>query len=130
MPDHLSRVLSLAPLAAIVIAAGCAGRTATDSESAQPMAHRAPPPPPPVIYSDVRADDLIPQEYRVHPGDVLQISLSDLVGPGVETQKTVRVSVDGTISLPLIGKVHVAGLTEAELGRAVNQAFRDSGVHW
>jgi protein involved in polysaccharide export with SLBB domain len=83
----------------------------------------APPSESPVRYSDVRPQDLIPNEYRVMPGDVLEISVSDLVAPGVDTKKVVRVKESGTISLPLIGPIPVAGLTEEELNEAVREAL-------
>ncbi len=57
-------------------------------------------------------------DYPVGPGDVLQISV-----PSIDElkERTVRVSGDNTIALPLIGVVNAAGLTEAgvreELGR-------------
>ncbi len=57
-------------------------------------------------------------DYPVGPGDVLQISV-----PAIEElrDRTVRVSGDNTIALPLIGVVPVVGLSEAgvreELGR-------------
>jgi polysaccharide biosynthesis/export protein len=49
-------------------------------------------------------------DFPIGPGDVLQVSV-----PGVEELKdrTVRVSGDGDVSLPLIGTLHVAGLTES-----------------
>jgi protein involved in polysaccharide export with SLBB domain len=123
MSNNLSRLPLLAPLTMIFIAAGCAGRTAPAPTST----HRASPPP--VTYADIRPDDLIPQEYRVHPGDVLQVSVTDLVGPGVETQKSLRVNADGKISLPLIGQVHVAGLTEEEVNLVICKIYRAS-VCW
>ena len=51
-------------------------------------------------------------DYPIGPGDVLEITV-----PAMEELKsrTVRVSGDGTISLPFAGKVHVAGMTEEQL---------------
>ena len=51
-------------------------------------------------------------DYPIGPGDVLEISV-----PAMEEIKDrdVRVTADGTIPLPFIGRVHAAGLTEAEL---------------
>ena len=51
--------------------------------------------------------------------------MSDLVGPGVETVKVVRVSESGTISLPLIGQIHVAGLTAAEINEVLREISRN-----
>jgi polysaccharide biosynthesis/export protein len=51
-------------------------------------------------------------DFPIGPGDVLEVSV-----PGVEELKarTVRVSGDGDVSLPLIGTLHVAGLTEQRM---------------
>jgi polysaccharide export outer membrane protein len=46
------------------------------------------------------------EEYRVNPFDVLEIS----VYQEPDLNKTVRVSQDGYVSFPLIGKVAVAGM--------------------
>jgi polysaccharide biosynthesis/export protein len=50
--------------------------------------------------------------YPVGAGDVLEISV-----PAIEElrARTVRISGDGTISLPFTGKIQAAGLTEEEL---------------
>jgi protein involved in polysaccharide export with SLBB domain len=81
-----------------------------------------------VRYSDVRPEDLIPPapgDYRVQPGDVVEVTITDLVAPGVETTKRCRVSAAGTISLPLVPPIPVAGLTEAQVNDAVRYALRD-----
>jgi protein involved in polysaccharide export with SLBB domain len=117
-----SRIKSLAAVIIIGLACGCA------SEPARPITPpAAPAPAPSVRYSDVRPEDLIPSapgDYRVQPGDVLEVTVHDLVGPGVETVKVFRVSGLGTISLPLLGQIHVAGLTEEEINQVVREAFR------
>lgn len=51
------------------------------------------------------------QEYRVGPKDLLEIS----VFGADELSRTVRVSEDGKVSLPLLGEVLVDGLTKSEL---------------
>ena len=99
---------------------GCAARPGT-SPRVLPVMH---PPATAVPYSEVRPDDLIPDEYRVRPGDVLELSISDLVGPGVETTRVLRVKESGAMVLPLIGDLPVAGLTEAEVNDVVRQALR------
>jgi len=47
---------------------------------------------------DVRPEDLVAssQDYVVGPNDLLNISITDLVGPGIETVKTARVSESGS----------------------------------
>jgi protein involved in polysaccharide export with SLBB domain len=51
-------------------------------------------------------------DYPVGPGDVLRITMADL--PEVKSLDS-RVGGGGTIDLPLIGQVQVAGLTDAEV---------------
>ena len=55
-------------------------------------------------------------DYPLGPGDVLEISV-----PAMEelNGRVVRVSGEGTISLPLIGMMQVAGLTETEVRRKI-----------
>jgi polysaccharide export outer membrane protein len=52
-------------------------------------------------------------EYRIGPKDLLEITVFNLP----ELTQTVRVSEDGTITLSLLGRVEVAGLTAQELER-------------
>ena len=78
----------------------------------------------------VRPADLVAEDvdYTISPNDVLQIELSDLVVPGQSTYKTQRVSQSGFISLPYVGQVKTAGLTEAQLEEAIAQAYRDKNI--
>ena len=57
------------------------------------------------------AQEKYTQEYRVGPKDLLEIS----VFGAEELSRTVRVSEDGKVSLPLLGEVLVDGLTKSEL---------------
>jgi polysaccharide export outer membrane protein len=50
-------------------------------------------------------------EYRIGPKDLLEITVFGLP----ELNQTVRVSEDGSITMPLIGRVDVTGLTAQEL---------------
>jgi polysaccharide export outer membrane protein len=80
--------------------------------------------------SDVRPGDLVAtnQDYVIGRNDLIQVSITDLVAPGVESTKATRVSESGFISLPLIGQVKAVGLTEAQLEQAVVQAYRDANL--
>jgi polysaccharide export outer membrane protein len=77
-----------------------------------------------VSAADLQADTT---DYIIGKNDLLSISLTD-VTPGVETVKTARVSESGNISLPLIGQVQAAGLTEANLEKAIAQKYKDAGI--
>ena len=57
------------------------------------------------------------KDYRIGTDDLLDISVFE----ATELNRTVRVSADGNISLPLIGNVRAAGLTAAELERALEE---------
>ena len=54
------------------------------------------------------ARDQFVRAYRIGPGDLLEISVFEVA----ELSQTVRVSEDGSITLPLIGRVIVEGLTQ------------------
>lgn len=83
-----------------------------------------------VNASDVRPADLVTvsKDYVIGKNDLIQISITDLVAPGVESQKVTRVSESGMITLPLIKQVQAAGLTEAQLEEAIVQAYRDANL--
>jgi polysaccharide export outer membrane protein len=54
-------------------------------------------------------------DYKIGPKDVLEIKVFELP----ELNQTVRVAEDGSISLTLLGKVDVAGLTTQELEKSL-----------
>ncbi len=56
-------------------------------------------------------------EYKIGPQDLLEISVFGLA----ELNKTVRVSGDGKISLPLLGDIKVEGLTRGEVEKKLSQ---------
>lgn len=58
------------------------------------------------VYSQV-----VSQEYRVGPKDLLEISVFGLD----ELNTTVRVSEDGNITLPLLGEIEIEGLTKTQV---------------
>ena len=80
--------------------------------------------------ADVTADDLQAQnqDYVIGKNDLLSVTVSDLVGPGVETVKQARVSESGNISLPLVGQIRAEGLTEAQLEAEIQRAYREANL--
>ncbi len=65
-------------------------------------------------------------DFSIGPGDVLQISVPGLI----ELEKhTSRVSSEGTISLPLLGVVSVAGLTEELLAAELRARLEASVMY-
>lgn len=67
-----------------------------------------------------------PAEYLIGPGDVLAITFygrSDLAGSG-GSAKGSRVDGTGSIQLPMVGSVQVAGLTLKQVRDRLQQAFK------
>ena len=60
-------------------------------------------------------------DYPVGPGDVVRVSMADL--PELR-EVDARVDGTGTVGLPLLGEVHVAGLTEEETQELLAQKVR------
>ena len=80
---------------------------------------------------DVTAEDLVESkiDYLIGPNDTIQVTISDLVGPGTETTKTLRVSASGKVSLPsLTSPVQASGLSEQQLEVAIKQAYADAQI--
>lgn len=60
------------------------------------------------------------RNYRIGPEDLLEISVYEAPDLG----RTVRVSADGNISLPLVGAVQAAGLTSRQLEAVLEELLR------
>ena len=69
-----------------------------------------------------RTQDSAVNEYPIGPGDVVEISV-----PAMEELKnrSVRVTAEGTILLPFIGRVQAAGLTEGELAEQLQPRLKE-----
>ena len=78
-----------------------------------------------VQITEVRAEDLRPlvTEYRLAPGDTLEISIFNYPVSGTTTPFAVRVENNGTIELPQIGKFYVLGGTSDEIRRIVEDGL-------
>jgi polysaccharide export outer membrane protein len=72
------------------------------------------------LFEKRSAKDVASTDYPVGPGDVIEISV-----PGVDDlkERTVRVSGQGQIDLPLIGIIQVGGLTEGEVRDKLKEAL-------
>jgi polysaccharide export outer membrane protein len=57
---------------------------------------------------DQEAKDVFVKAYRIGPGDLIEIKIFELE----QLSQVVRVSEDGSITLPLLGRVEVEGLTQ------------------
>lgn len=69
-------------------------------------------------------DSAQPQEYRIGPEDLLDISVFEVP----EMSRTVRVSASGEISLPLLGQVQAAGLTALQLERSLTEKLQQTYI--
>ena len=78
--------------------------------------------------TDPKQEDLVAStaDYVLGKNDLINVSITDLVGPGIETLKQIRVSESGKISMPLVGQITASGLTEAQLEQAIIQAYKDA----
>lgn len=63
-------------------------------------------------------------DYQIGRQDLLEVSVFDLE----ELNQTVRVSDDGSISLPLLGRLEVAGLTKTQLEKLIARLLEESFV--
>jgi polysaccharide export outer membrane protein len=77
--------------------------------------------------TEVRAGDLkvTPADYVIGAWDLVSVSVTGLVVENLETIKTMRVSEGGMISLPMVGQIKAAGLTESQLEQSIVQTLRD-----
>jgi polysaccharide biosynthesis/export protein len=110
---------------------GQAPTAATNSQKTAQVASAAATPPSPAAIESQKAgcDSKVRSTYLLGPEDELQMS-----GPELEelAGKTVRVDGEGDIQVPLVGRVHVAGLTvqqaEGELNKRLSTYIRHPQV--
>ncbi|MGZ7065849.1 MAG: polysaccharide biosynthesis/export family protein [Candidatus Aminicenantales bacterium] len=58
---------------------------------------------------DQAAKDIFVKAYRIGPGDLLEIKVFEVE----QLNQVVRVSEDGSITLPLLGRIEIEGLTQS-----------------
>lgn len=68
--------------------------------------------------------DTARSDYRIGRQDLLEISVFDVD----ELDQTVRVADDGSITMPLLGRLMVSGLTKTELEKMIAQLLEESYV--
>ncbi|HAS51408.1 MAG TPA: hypothetical protein DCS21_06560 [Gammaproteobacteria bacterium] len=95
----LMRAMVLMGFLGIAACAGSGSMTAGEAEVA------------PADQSTVVDSESVADEYRIGPQDLLELKVFGVK----DLERDVRVSSRGTISLPLIGVIKVAGLTGQEL---------------
>lgn len=79
-----------------------------------------------VEFSEITREDLIPQSdvYRVAPGDVLMITVWDLIQANQSETLPRVVDPNGYIEIPQLGRIFVTGRTEKEVADAVADAMQ------
>lgn len=77
--------------------------------------------PQPINFSALTAEQ--PFAYLLGSGDVLEIAIPDLIGPGQMEAIQVTVLEQGEISLPRVGPIAVGGLSLADAQAQVNRAL-------
>jgi len=95
MMKKAARIFALA-ISAALVCIGIAAAQVTSQAKTQPQAQAQ------------EARDVFVRAYRVGPGDLLELKVFQVD----ELSQTVRVSEDGSITLPLIGRIVVEGLTQ------------------
>ena len=129
----MTRARVIVAVAVVSAAAGLASGQATPSQQAppaqtRPAAPQAPAPTPtrPAVAQQQPASSLSPfdrealtSEYRIAPGDVLQI----FVWKEGELSRDVRVRPDGYVTVPLLGDLFAVAKTPRGLAAELSQEF-------
>jgi hypothetical protein len=61
-------------------------------------------------------------------GQTLTVTVAQLVGPGIDKTNAVKVADDGTIALPMIDPLPVAGMPPAEIERRIAAKYRETNL--
>ncbi len=81
--------------------------------------------------NDRRSADILPSPspimLRIGTGDLLEISISTMIG-APEVNYKARVSASGDITLPLVGGLHVAGMTAEEAQATIEKKYKDAEI--
>lgn len=77
-----------------------------------------------VEHDSIRPEDLRPEafEYRIGPGDTLEVRIWDIISPGQVEIYPLLVDTRGTITVPQLGNLNVAGLTAEQARQSVANA--------
>ncbi len=69
----------------------------------------------------------VTSEFRIHPGDMLDVTVSDLIGENQYYPVPTRVLEDGTIRLPLVGSLALTGLSLPGAEQTIFAAYSSQG---
>ncbi|MBI5764783.1 MAG: SLBB domain-containing protein [Planctomycetes bacterium] len=76
------------------------------------------------------ADDLVPiyEESKIAGGDTITVSIFELLNPGQNTSHQIKVGEGGSITLPILGPLRVAGMTPREIELEIKSQLRAKQV--
>ena len=76
-----------------------------------------------VEVTEITPEDLIPETdiYRVGPGDLLDMTIYDLITRGQPELLPRQIDQNGYIQIPQLGRIFVSGKTESEVADAIAQ---------
>jgi polysaccharide biosynthesis/export protein len=89
------------------------------------------PPGPPNALEPLPSDLVVQaNDYRIAPGDRVQLVVDDLVQRGFQEQAVYRVSDTGYIRLPLpeLGSIRLQGLTATQAEEEIRRRIQDAGL--
>lgn len=74
-----------------------------------------------VEIDSIRADDLRPEasEYRLSAGDSIQVTIYDLIQPGVPELYQLLIDTRGIVTIPQLGEMTVAGQTVEQARQSI-----------
>lgn len=77
-----------------------------------------------VEYDSIRTEDLRPEasEYRISPGDQLDVRIWDIIQPGQIEDYPLLVDTRGIVTIPQLGELSVVGLTAEQVRETVTNA--------
>lgn len=116
-------------LPTLVLFTGCASwrmQTVTPDQIGSDMQASAPAKLRPLQLASLGSP--VQSEFHIHPGDMLDVSVSDLIGENQYYPVPTRVLEDGTVRLPLVGPVSLAGLSIPGAEQAVFAAYSSQGM--
>ncbi len=68
------------------------------------------------------------EELPIGPGDIIRISIFELLAPTMNTEQQIQVRMSGYETLPVIGPVKVVGLTPRELELDLKERIREADI--
>ncbi|HSE98404.1 MAG TPA: polysaccharide biosynthesis/export family protein [Blastocatellia bacterium] len=117
----LARSATVLVIAALALAAGSPARGRAQAQTqTKPQSQYQPPPQPrsdPVVPTVIVSPD---EDYRIGPSDVIEIMVED----APELSREFRVSADGNITMPFLGRLAARNKTSEQLARMIADGLR------